>query len=123
MRWRLALVALVAVALGSASASIGASASDALPAVTCSLPGVITCFSDPECAAYDAVCDMQSGTCVCAATDLGADLGSSDLAGADLGRGDAGTVAGGGGTPVSVGGGGMTGPLKKSGCSFAPGMR
>ena len=126
MAGRLVIVALFAVALGSIGASVGASTREAVPAVTCSLPGTVPCLTDPQCTPYGAVCDVQSGACVCATGDLGSDLGASDLAGADFGSdGGGGTGGGGGGSGVFIGGGGMTGPPKtgSSGCSYAPGSR
>jgi hypothetical protein len=116
------MVALFAVALGSIGAAVGASTREAVPAVTCSLPGTVPCLTDPECTAYGATCDTQAGACVCATTDLGSDLGASDLGGAELGNDDGGGAGGGSGVGGFIGGGGMTGPPKSgTGCSFAPG--
>src|SRR5512141_435430 len=120
---RLAALALVLV-VASLGAGVAASTRAALPAATCTLPGVIPCTVDSECVSYDAICDTQAMQCVCASTDLGSDLGSdlgavdlasSDLAGADLGGGSGST-----GGPLV--GGGMT-SAPRTGCSFVPGQR
>jgi hypothetical protein len=126
MRGRLVIVALFAVALGSIGVSVGASAHVAVPEATCSLPGTVPCLTDSECVAYGAICDVQSGACVCAAgdlgSDLGGDLGAADLAGTDLGSDGGGGAGGSSGVGGFLGGGGQTGPPKSgSGCSFAPG--
>ena len=127
MRARLLVIGIVAVVgsigLGVAASARAPGAADApRPAATCSLPGTIPCTVDPECVAYDAVCDTQAGVCVCAAPDLGIDLGGvADLAGADLAH----AVDGGGGGSSSAGpvtGGGMVSP-PRTGCSFVPGAR
>jgi hypothetical protein len=118
MRWSLALFALVAVVV----VAVGASTRAANPAATCMLPGTpVPCLSDSECAAYDAICDVQAAACVCPPGDLG----SADLAGVDFSTGgDGGGGSGGGsGGAVPPAGGGMTSPPKSSGCSFAPGSR
>jgi hypothetical protein len=122
MRGRLLIVALSAVALGSIGVSVGAWARTAVPEATCALPGTVPCLTDSECTPYGAICDVQSGACVCAATDLGTDLGAIDLAGADFGSDGGGGAGGSTGVGGFLGGGGQTGPPKSgSGCSFAPG--
>jgi len=124
MRWRLAIVALVVVAVGSFTVAVGASGHHAVPAATCMLHGSVPCLTDSQCTPYSAICDVQSAVCVCANTDMGSDLGAADLAGADLSGGGGGGGGGSGGVFGStVTGGGMTGPLKTGGCSFVPGTR
>jgi hypothetical protein len=127
MRSRLAIVVLLAVSTGLIAASVGASTRDEISDATCALPGTVPCLTDSECAPYSAICDVQSGACVCAAGDLGTVVGSADLSNSDGGGGSGG---GGGSTPGNgvggfLGGGGMTGPPKtaSSGCSYAPGSR
>ena len=127
MRKRIALIALFA-AVGLVGVAVAASTRDPIADATCSLPGTVPCLTDPQCTPYGALCDVQSGACVCAATDFGTDLGATDLGGADFG-GDGGGGSGGagggsgGGLGATVGGGGMTGPLKTGGCSYALGAR
>jgi hypothetical protein len=91
-------------------------------AIPCNLPGAIFCTTDPECAAYGAVCG-PGGSCVCpAVSDAGAGGvdGAADLA---VGGGAAppdGGVPNLGTQPPPLSGGTL--PQKHAGCSFVPGQ-
>src|SRR5690348_15163279 len=104
MRSRLAIIALFAAVLGLVGVSVAASTRGPTIEATCALPGTVPCLTDPQCTPYGALCDVQSGACVCAATDLGVDLGATDLGGADFGDGGGGSGGSGGGSGATVGG-------------------